>query len=84
MQDIKYFRQARHKTDQQYPFERASKFTKAIRQLGVNSKGQSCLDQFRELITQIGEIVHTFKKRSRAGQEANRQTLRPTDCYVRS
>ena len=39
----------------QYPFERADKFNKGIRKLGINADGLSYLDQFRLLISQIGK-----------------------------
>lgn len=38
----------------QYPYERADKFNKGIRKLGLTPDGESYLDQFRTLITQIG------------------------------
>ena len=54
LRDIRFFKDTRDQTDQMYPFERAEKFTKSIRKLGVNANDQTYLDQFRELITQIG------------------------------
>jgi WASH complex subunit 7 len=39
-----------------YPYERANKFVKDIRKLGVN-EGWSFLDQFRMLITKIGNAL---------------------------
>lgn len=39
-----------------YPYDRALKFVKDIRKLGVNEAGKSFLDQFRILITEIGEF----------------------------
>lgn len=41
----------------QYPFERADKFNKGIRKLGLTPDGQSYLDQFRLLISQIGNAM---------------------------
>lgn len=38
----------------QYPYERADKFNKGIRKLGLTADSESYLDQFRTLITQIG------------------------------
>ena len=38
-----------------YPYDRALKFARDIRKLGVNDAGKSFLDQFRILITEIGE-----------------------------
>ena len=37
-----------------YPYERAFKFCKEIRKLGVTDNGRTFLDQFRILITEIG------------------------------
>ena len=39
----------------QYPFERAEKFNRGIRKLGLTPDGLSYLDQFRQLISQIGQ-----------------------------
>ncbi len=51
----------KHKNEPQinnmYPYERALKFTKEIRKLGVNDAGKSFLDQFRILITEIGNAL---------------------------
>lgn len=55
LKDVRYFKETRDQTDQMYPFERAEKFTKSIRKLGV-VEDMTYLDQFRELITQIGEM----------------------------
>eukprot|EP00051_Salpingoeca_urceolata_P019308 m.280544 g.280544 ORF g.280544 m.280544 type:complete len:1394 (+) comp19399_c4_seq16:109-4290(+) len=57
IKDVRYFREVKDKTDQRYPFERAEKFTKIIRKLGINDQGQSYLDQFRNLITEIGNAM---------------------------
>jgi WASH complex subunit 7 len=40
-----------------YPYDRAQKFVKDIRKLGVNQSGKSFLDQFRILITEIGNAL---------------------------
>ncbi|KAH0616974.1 hypothetical protein JD844_028502, partial [Phrynosoma platyrhinos] len=40
-----------------YPFERAEKFNRGIRKLGITPDGQSYLDQFRQLISQIGNAM---------------------------
>ena len=51
----------KHKNDaqiaQMYPYERAAKFVKDIRRLGVSDSGRSFLDQFRVLITEIGNAL---------------------------
>lgn len=45
----------------QYPFERAEKFNRGIRKLGLTPDGQSYLDQFRQLISHIGEDIFPLK-----------------------
>jgi WASH complex subunit 7 len=55
--DIRFFKQNAEQLDNKYPFERADKFNKEIRKLGVNKSNQSFLDQFRVLITQIGNAM---------------------------
>ena len=40
-----------------YPYERAEKFHRGIRKLGLNSAGLSYLDQFRILITHLGNAL---------------------------
>ena len=40
-----------------YPHDRAFKFVKDIRKLGVNEAGKTFLDQFRILITEIGNAL---------------------------
>lgn len=43
--------------DNQYPYERAEKFTKMIRKLGLTEKNETYLDQFRRLISEIGNAM---------------------------
>eukprot|EP00602_Paraphysomonas_sp_CaronLab_P007109 CAMPEP_0185031460 /NCGR_PEP_ID=MMETSP1103-20130426/18944_1 /TAXON_ID=36769 /ORGANISM="Paraphysomonas bandaiensis, Strain Caron Lab Isolate" /LENGTH=1209 /DNA_ID=CAMNT_0027566997 /DNA_START=38 /DNA_END=3667 /DNA_ORIENTATION=- len=40
-----------------YPYDRALKFVRDIRKLGVNEAGKTFLDQFRILITEIGNAL---------------------------
>lgn len=56
LQDLRFFRENHAETDQRYPYDRAEKFNKGIRKLGVSADGQSYLDRFRLLITQIGKF----------------------------
>eukprot|EP00606_Chrysophyceae_sp_TOSAG23-5_P000989 GSChrysophyteH2.ASY1.ANO1.1643.1 assembled CDS len=55
----RWFKKHRHDKEigNMYPYERAMKFVKDIRKLGVNSSGKSFLDQFRILITEIGNAL---------------------------
>jgi len=55
--DIKYFKENRDQHNNMYPFERAKKFNKDIRKLGVSDSGLSFFDQFRILVTQIGNAM---------------------------
>ena len=43
--------------DNKYPFNRAFQFNKDIRKLGVSDSGKTFLDQFRMLITEIGNAL---------------------------
>eukprot|EP00794_Sanderia_malayensis_P006146 gene6146-6852_t len=56
LKDIRFFKETRNETDQKYPFDRADKFNRGIRKLGVID-GMSYLDQFRLLITEIGNAM---------------------------
>ncbi|TKS73206.1 WASH complex subunit 4 [Collichthys lucidus] len=47
IKDIRFFRETKDQSDQKYPFERAEKFNRGIRKLGITPDGQSYLDQFR-------------------------------------
>eukprot|EP00981_Chlorochromonas_danica_P012186 scaffold4610_cov180-Ochromonas_danica.AAC.3 len=40
-----------------YPYERALKFVQGVRKLGVNENNKSFLDQFRILVTEIGNAL---------------------------
>ncbi|XP_076863450.1 WASH complex subunit 4 isoform X2 [Brachyhypopomus gauderio] len=57
IKDIRFFRETKDQSDQKYPFERAEKFNRGIRKLGITPDGQSYLDQFRQLISQIGNAM---------------------------
>ncbi|KAF0700829.1 Aste57867_8680 [Aphanomyces stellatus] len=49
-----------HKTetqDHKYPWQRAFDFNKEIRQLGVSDSGRTFLDQYRTLITEMGNAL---------------------------
>ena len=58
VQDIRYFKDNKQDINQMYPFERADKFNKGIRKLGLTADGDSYLDQFRNLISQIGTCAY--------------------------
>ena len=54
LQSLSWIKSSSHGLPLQYPYERADKFNKVIRKLGVSPDGLTYLDQFRILITQIG------------------------------
>uniref|UniRef100_H2ZRK5 WASH complex subunit 4 n=1 Tax=Latimeria chalumnae TaxID=7897 RepID=H2ZRK5_LATCH len=56
IKDIRFFRETKDQNDQKYPYEKAEKFNRGIRKLGITPDGQSYLDQFRQLISQIGMV----------------------------
>lgn len=57
IKDVRFFRDEKDSLKSKYPYERAEKFTKAIRKLGVQGDGITYLDQFRVLITTIGNAM---------------------------
>eukprot|EP00163_Fabomonas_tropica_P009505 TRINITY_DN1931_c0_g1_i1.p1 TRINITY_DN1931_c0_g1~~TRINITY_DN1931_c0_g1_i1.p1 ORF type:complete len:1034 (-),score=307.02 TRINITY_DN1931_c0_g1_i1:86-3187(-) len=57
IKDIRYYKENREKLNNMYPYDRAEKFHKDIRKLGVNKDGSSYLDRFRQLITEIGNAL---------------------------
>ncbi|XP_053999948.1 WASH complex subunit 4 [Hylaeus anthracinus] len=57
MRDIRFIKAQRENGATPYTYERAEKFQKGIRNLGMTSDDLSYLDQFRQLITQIGNAL---------------------------
>ncbi|XP_044177344.1 WASH complex subunit 4-like isoform X2 [Acropora muricata] len=57
IKDIRFFKETKAQSDQKYPFERTEKFNKGIRKLGLTPDGYTYLDQFRVLISQIGNAM---------------------------
>ncbi|XP_012275054.1 WASH complex subunit 4 isoform X2 [Orussus abietinus] len=57
MRDIKSVKAQRECGKTPYTYERAEKFQKGIRKLGMTPDGLSYLDQFRQLISQIGNAL---------------------------
>lgn len=55
----RWFKKHKHDPDvnNMYPYERGLKFVREIRKLGVNDQGKSFLDQFRILVTEIGNAL---------------------------
>nr|XP_003705524.1 PREDICTED: WASH complex subunit 7 [Megachile rotundata]XP_012145857.1 PREDICTED: WASH complex subunit 7 [Megachile rotundata]XP_012145858.1 PREDICTED: WASH complex subunit 7 [Megachile rotundata] len=57
MRDIRFIKIQRENGATPYTYERAEKFQKGIRKLGMMPDGLSYLDQFRQLVTQIGNAL---------------------------
>ncbi|XP_033225623.1 WASH complex subunit 4 isoform X2 [Belonocnema kinseyi] len=57
MRDIRFIKSQRESGGSPYTYERAEKFQKGIRKLGMTADGLSYLDQFRQLITHIGNAL---------------------------
>lgn len=55
LKDMRYFRENKTQLDQKYSYDRADKFNRGIRKLGITPQGHSYLDQFRMLISHIGK-----------------------------
>lgn len=55
--DLKYHRDNLEKNNQVYSYDRANVFNRDIKKLGMNGNGESFLDQFRKLISQIGNSM---------------------------
>jgi len=55
--DFRYFKENKDSLNNKYPHTRATEFNKEIRKLGLTAKKESYLDQFRQLITEIGNAM---------------------------
>merc|ERR1711991_83771 len=64
--DGRFFKKERTNLNNLYPYDRAEKFHKEIRKLGMD-KGASYLDKFRMLITEIGNAMGYIRMIRAAG-----------------
>eukprot|EP01104_Vermistella_antarctica_P012640 TRINITY_DN3700_c0_g2_i4.p1 TRINITY_DN3700_c0_g2~~TRINITY_DN3700_c0_g2_i4.p1 ORF type:complete len:921 (-),score=299.85 TRINITY_DN3700_c0_g2_i4:108-2870(-) len=55
--DVRFFKEKKEELELRYPYDRADKFNKEIRRLGILEGGHTYLDQFRILITHIGNAM---------------------------
>ena len=65
----RWYKKNKNDLNYQYPYERAMSFTKEIRELGVTDSGLSFLDQFRKLITEIGNALGYVRMVRSAGMQ---------------
>eukprot|EP00002_Diphylleia_rotans_P010813 TRINITY_DN2138_c0_g1_i1.p1 TRINITY_DN2138_c0_g1~~TRINITY_DN2138_c0_g1_i1.p1 ORF type:complete len:384 (+),score=108.21 TRINITY_DN2138_c0_g1_i1:367-1518(+) len=68
MKDLHWFKSKKDELNNQYPFERAERFNKEIRKLGTTAQGFTYLDQFRRLITEIGNALGYVRLIKAGGQ----------------
>ena len=57
LKDARFFRDQKTELSSIYPYNRADRFNKEIHRLGVTDDGHTYLDQFRILITEIGNAM---------------------------
>lgn len=57
IKDLRNFKESSGSNDNMYPYKNADKFNKGIKMLGVVDDGQSYLDLFRDLISQVGNAM---------------------------
>merc|ERR1719342_564057 len=75
--DAKYFKENKKSLDQQYPFDRAVKFNRGIRKLGLMPDGVSTyLDQFRLLGTHMGNALGFVRMVRSGGLRATASAIR--------
>merc|ERR1719342_1230895 len=75
--DVKYFKENKKSLDQKYPLDRAVKFNRGIRKLGLMPDGVSTyLDQFRLLITHIGNAMGFVRMVRSGGLKQASQSIR--------
>ncbi|XP_015586201.1 WASH complex subunit 4 isoform X2 [Cephus cinctus] len=75
MRDIRFIKTQRENSATPYTYERAEKFQKGIRNLGMTPDGLSYLDQFRQLITQIGNALGYVRLIRSGGQQARSNAI---------
>eukprot|EP00301_Raphidiophrys_heterophryoidea_P006710 c12682_g1_i1.p1 GENE.c12682_g1_i1~~c12682_g1_i1.p1 ORF type:complete len:1163 (-),score=343.91 c12682_g1_i1:309-3629(-) len=68
MKSHKWFKDNKEKLNNQFPFDRADNFNRHIRKLGVTEDGMTFLDQFRVLITEIGNAMGYVRMVRSGGQ----------------
>ncbi|KAI6242811.1 hypothetical protein M3Y99_00188800 [Aphelenchoides fujianensis] len=71
VKDIRYYRDSMDELKQMYPVRRAERFNAAMSKLGVMADGQTFLAKFRELLTQIGNILGFVRMLRSAAAEIN-------------
>jgi WASH complex subunit 7 len=81
IKDIRFFKEAKAELDQKYAFERVEKFNKGIRKLGLTPEGLSYLDQFRILISHIGNAMGYVRMIRSGGLHCCSDAIRSIVCF---
>ncbi|XP_034490748.1 WASH complex subunit 4 [Drosophila innubila] len=72
LKEYRYHADHKHnKPYQSYPYERAEGFIKKIRKLGVSQNGETYMDLFRKVITQVGNAVGYVRLLQSGSKNAN-------------
>ncbi|XP_034118767.1 LOW QUALITY PROTEIN: WASH complex subunit 4 [Drosophila albomicans] len=72
LKEFRYHADHKHvKPYQSYPYERAESFIKKIRKLGVSQNGETYMDLFRKVITQVGNAVGYVRLLQSGSKNAN-------------
>ncbi|KAH8409195.1 hypothetical protein KR009_010220 [Drosophila setifemur] len=70
--ELRFHSEHKHsKPYQSYPYERADNFLKKIRKLGTSSNGETYMDLFRKVITQVGNVVGYVRLLQAGSKNAN-------------
>ncbi|EDV46888.1 WASH complex subunit 4 [Drosophila erecta] len=72
LKELRFHSEHKHSnTYQSYPYERADSFLKKIRRLGCSSNGETYMDLFRKVITQVGNAVGYVRLLQAGSKNAN-------------
>lgn len=78
LKDLRYFLDHKTALNHMYPYDRAERFNIDIKKLGLSASGESYLDLFRNLITQIGNAMG-YVRMIRSG---GRRCLADGTCFI--
>ncbi|KAH8366553.1 hypothetical protein KR084_003635, partial [Drosophila pseudotakahashii] len=72
LKELRFHSEHRHsKPYQSYPYERADSFLKKVRKLGCSGNGETYMDLFRKVITQVGNAVGYVRLLQAGSKNAN-------------
>jgi WASH complex subunit 7 len=82
MQEQRWYRKNKEKTKNQYPYERAERIARDIRRLGTTKGGVTYLDKFRQLITQIGNVLGFVRMIRSASLKDNANLIKYLPSFI--